>query len=102
MRRMITLVAGTVLVLALMAAPATAHILVVDPPGAGQPAGGWVGGPALSGQGKGLIPGGPEDAYLQSPSHVKGLNTACYALREHGRSTVDIFGPGGPGCPHGA
>jgi hypothetical protein len=102
MRRMMTLLAGIVLVLAMMAAPAAAHVLVVDPPGKGEPTGGWVGGPALPGQGKGLIPGGPAGDYLQSPSHGKGLNTACHALRAHGRSAVDIFGPGGPGCPHGA
>jgi hypothetical protein len=67
MRRMVTLVAGIVLALAMMAAPAAAHVLVVSPPGAGEPTGSWVGGAALPAQGKGLIPGGPTGAYLQSP-----------------------------------
>lgn len=101
-KRMAALAAATMLALATMATPASAHILVVDPPGAGDPAGGWVGGPALPGQGQGLIPGGPGGDHLQSPAHAKGLNTACHVQRTNDSSAVDIFGPGGPGCPHGS
>ena len=60
--------------------------------------------------GEGLIGGGPPDPetgeqpFMQPPSHEKGLNTACEALRENGTGVVDIFGPPptpGSGCPHG-
>lgn len=91
-----------VAVIALSGAAASAHVLEVDPPGNGEPRSGWVGGPALPGQGKGLIPGGPGGQIMQSPAHGGGLNTACEALRSNGRSAVDIFGPPSPaGCAHG-
>lgn len=106
-RRTLAIGAAVLLVLAMMAGPAAAHILTVDPPGAGDgpPAGpfepgSWVGGGTLpsEAQGNGLI---PSPFGLQPPSHATGLNSACEALRENGNGVVDIFGPGGPGCPHG-
>jgi hypothetical protein len=103
-RRSFVLLGALVLALAMLAGPAAAHVLVVDPPGQEEAKGGWVGSPALpeAAQGKGLMPGGPAGAYLQSPSHGKGLNTACEALRANDRSAVDIFGPPTrAGCPHG-
>lgn len=111
MRRLITLAAALVMALAMMAAPASAHVLVVQDGEVqthraerfAELGGlGWVGSPPLPGQGNGLIPGGPGGIYLQSPSHGNGLNTACETQRDHGNSAVDIFGPGGPGCPHGS
>jgi len=86
----------------LTAAPASAHILVVDPPGSDEVKTVWVGGGALPGQGKGLVPGGPGGTIMQSPAHNKGLNTACEAIRAAGVAAVDIFGPPTPaGCAHG-
>jgi hypothetical protein len=84
-----------------IAAPASAHILVVNPPG-GETKVNWVGGGALPGQGQGLVPGGPTGSYLQSPAHAKGLNQACESIRSNGQAAADIFGPPTPaGCPHG-
>jgi hypothetical protein len=88
--------------LAALAGPAGAHNLVVDPPGDSEPKSGWVGGPALPGQGQGLIPGGPGGEVLLAPAHGGGLNQACTAMRAQGRAAADIYGPPGPGgCPHG-
>lgn len=98
-----TLVAFAVVTVtgAALAAPAGAHILVVDPPGDDEKVV-WVGAGELPGKGQGLVPGGPTGSYLQSPSHAKGLNSACEALRANGRAAADIFGPPSPaGCPHG-
>jgi hypothetical protein len=87
--------------LVVSAVPASAHVLVVEPPG-GDVKVGWVGGGPLPGQGKGLVPGGPTGSYLQSPAHAKGLNQACESIRANGQAAVDIFGPPTPaGCPHG-
>ena len=91
--------------LALSGAPASAHVIIIDPPGSEEePKVGWVGGGPLPDEaaGEGLVPGGLTGDYLQPPSHTKGLNSACEALRANGRSAVDIFGPPTPaGCPHG-
>ena len=100
------LAAATLMVLGVIAGPAAAHILVIDPPGNGQgPAEGvWVGGGPLpeSAEGGGLIAGGPSGAFEQPPAHGKGLNTACESLRANAKEVVDIFGPPTPdGCPHG-
>lgn len=109
MRRTVTLATVALSMLAMMAAPASAHILVVDSPGGnGDPkVVSGIGGGALPGeaQGEGLIPGGPGGLYLQTPSHDGGLVTACENLRAHGNGVVDIFGPNRPGgdltCRHG-
>lgn len=100
-RRMVALLGATLLALSMLAGPAAAHILEVDPPGQEDPIWVWVGGPTLpeQAQGQGLV---PNPFGLQPPSHTTGLNTACHTLREHGHSVVDIFGPPTPaGCPHG-
>ena len=106
-RRLSVLAAATLMVLGMIAGPAAAHILVVEPPGGGQGPGeeAQVGGGALpdAAKGQGLIEGGPPwDRYLQSPAHGKGLNTACESLWANGNGVVDIYGPPTPaGCPHG-
>lgn len=103
-RRLSVLAAATLMVLGMIAGPAAAHILVVNPPpeGHGPSMKAQVGGGQLPGIGKGLIPGGPTGSYLQSPAHGGGLNTACESLRANGNEVVDIFGPPTPaGCPHG-
>ena len=105
--RTFRLLAVTVLMAGLMAAPAAAHNLEVDPPGNDKVIHGWVGGGPLpdSANGAGLIPGGPTGSFNQPPSHAKGLNTACEA-NEVNPSVVDIRGPAAPHitdpeCPHG-
>lgn len=106
--RKLTLLIVAVLALGLMAGPAAAHNLEVTPHGNDKVITGWVGGGALpeSAQGQGLMPGGPTGAYLQPPSHGKGLNTACES-NEANPSVVDIRGPAAPHienpeCPHGS
>jgi hypothetical protein len=90
------------LVVTVGASPAAGHVLVVDPPGAADTKVGWVGGPALPGQGQGLIPGGPGGEVMLTPAHGGGLNQACASIRSQGNAAADIFGPPGPGgCPHG-
>lgn len=85
-----------------VAIPASAHHIVVQPPSHEEPVvDGWVGGPALPGQGEGLIPGGPGGVYLQSPAHAKGLVTSCEAHRRNGNAVVDIAGPPFGNCTHG-
>lgn len=104
--RKLTLLAVAIMMVGLMAGPAAAHILVVTPPGHDEAITGWVGGGPLPEQakGQGLIPGGPTGEITQPPSHGHGLNTACEAIRGNpsGAGVVDIFGPGGPNCPHGS
>jgi hypothetical protein len=102
MRKFPMAVLALVLVLALLT-PAFAHFLVNSKTGQV----GWVGSPPLpaaaQGQGLDYSPGAQSNI---SPSHAKGLNTACYALRGN-PAVVDIYGPpllidGNPsGCPHG-
>lgn len=101
-RRGTIIAATSAAALALSSAPATAHVVIIDPPGQ-DPKEGCVGGPALPGKGQGLIPGGPPNApIMQSPAHGKGLNTACETIRAHGNGVVDIFGPPTQaGCAHG-
>lgn len=105
MKRTLTGLTATLFALAMMAGPAVAHHLVVDPPGGGEGPGEaiWVGGGPLpeQAQGQGLIPGGPTGAFLQSPAHDSGLNAACENLRDHGNGVVDIHGPFPPTCHHG-
>jgi hypothetical protein len=101
-RRIGVVITAMVLGLGLMVGPASAHVLVVSPPGADEPHVGWVGGGELPGQGEGLVPGGPTGESMLAPAHAKGLNSACEALRAHGNAAVQIFGPPTPaGCPHG-
>ena len=100
-KRVFTLLATTLLALGMMAVPAAAHVLVVDPPGQEEPVAGWVGGPTLpeQAQGQGLM---PNPFGLQPPSHAKGLNAACEALRTNGNGVVDMWGPPSPyTCQHG-
>jgi hypothetical protein len=93
-----------------LAAPASAHVLEVDPPGGGNGTSGIVvGGAPLpeSASGKGLIPAGPQGSLgLQSPAHDKGLVSACVALTRNGSSVVSMFGPTAPTleptCRHGS
>lgn len=100
-------VIAVVAALALMAAPAAAHNLVVDPPGNDKVHERWIGGPILpaQAQGKGLFdappfPIAPADGLKQPAAHAKGLNNACKATKSN--STVTIFGPPTPaGCEHG-
>lgn len=106
MRRIVTLVAAALMVLGMLAGPAAAHHLVVDPPGAGEGPGAeaWVGGEPLpeDAQGRGLIPAGPGGVFgLQTPAHDSGLVSACENLLAHGNGVVGIFGPGPTPCIHG-
>jgi hypothetical protein len=96
MRTIRTLSAVLVLVLA-FASPAFAHYRVNAASGDV----GWVGSPPLptAAQGAGLVYSHGAQANI-SPSHFGGLVVACEALRST-TAAVDIFGPGGPGCPHG-
>lgn len=105
-RRLSVLAAATLMALGMIAGPAAAHILVVEPPGGGQgPEDVRAGGGPLpaAAKGQGLIGAGPGGIFgLQSPAHDGGLNTACESLRANGNGVVDIFGPPTPdGCPHG-
>ena len=105
-RRIALLVTATFAMLGMIAGPAAAHHLVVEPPGGGQGPGDEVwpgGGPLPEGaQGEGLIPAGPGGAFgLQSPAHDGGLNTACESLRANGNGVVDIHGPVPATCHHG-
>lgn len=100
MRRIIGFAIGVLALAAMFAFPASAHVQVNDH-GHGS---GWVGSPAegIPGKGKALVPGGPTGQTTLSPAHVKGLNTACEALKAHGNAAVQIFGPPSPaGCSHG-
>jgi hypothetical protein len=88
MKRITTLAVGIVLVLAMMAAPASAHVLVVQDGEVqthrAERFGGfaWVGGDGMG--------------------HHTGLNVACETLRLHDKSAVDMWGPPHQGtCPHG-
>ncbi|QBI19587.1 hypothetical protein ER308_08505 [Egibacter rhizosphaerae] len=110
--RAVVVLLATLLAVGMMAGPAAAHYLVVDPPGQDEAQVQWVGGPALpdatlGNEALAVVGGGPDAGRMQSPAHEKGLNTACERMREQGRSAADIFGPPGPpmvptsGCPHG-
>jgi hypothetical protein len=96
MRTLRTVSAVLVLVLA-FGSPAFAHYRVNAASGGS----GWVGSPPLpeAAQGQGLVYSQGAQANI-SPSHFGGLVVACEALRGTA-AAVDIFGPGGPGCPHG-
>jgi hypothetical protein len=100
MRRTIAVAISMAALMLAFAAPVAAHNLTVEPKGNAEVKHGWTGSGPLPGKGKGLIPGGPGGIFLQSPSHAKGLNTACHAT-EANPSVVDIRGPGGPGCANG-
>ena len=107
--RRATIVAATsAAVLALSSAPASAHVIVVEPSGNSETKVGMVGGGPLPVEYEtgdthpGLMVGGAGGLYFQSPSHGKGLNQACESLRAHGKAVVDIFGPPVVDyCPHG-
>lgn len=104
--RKASLLLTTLLLLGLLAGPAAAHNLTVDPPGQSDGTAGWVGGEPLPQEvdpdHPGLVVGGPpDDQVMQSPAHEGGLNTACEALEANDNDVVDIRGPGGPGCGHG-
>jgi len=102
MRKQPAAVLILVVALALLT-PAFAHVLVNSKNGNV----GWVGSQGLpaAAQGQGLVYSPGAQANI-SPSHGKGLNTVCHALRAS-PSAVDIYGPplfidGQPsGCPHG-
>lgn len=102
-RRLGVVVVGAGLALGVLSGAASAHVIVVTPPGAEAPVHvGWAGGGELPGHGHGLVPGGPTGSYLQAPAHEGGLVTACESLRASGAAAVDIFGPPTPaGCAHG-
>jgi hypothetical protein len=104
MKRITIMLAAMLFAIGLMAAPASAHVLVVDSAGNGHD-GVWVGGPVgVPGQGQGLVLGGPDGQQTMPPSHVKGLNSACDAIREkgNGKAAADIWGPPHPNtCNHG-
>jgi hypothetical protein len=103
MRRILAIAAGAAAIAGIGAGPALAHVVSVTPPSGTSVEGrGWAGSFGLPGSGQGLIPGGPTGTWLISPSHERGLNTACETIRSSGKAAVDISGPGGPGCPHGA
>lgn len=77
--RLWTLLAMAMLVLGMTAGPAMAHTLVVDPPGNDDTMTmSEIGGGALpeEAQGEGLIPGGPEGSYQQTPAPSGGLVVA--------------------------
>lgn len=115
MKRTIAVLATVAALMAALAVPASAHVLVVTPPNADEPVSthrggphqpikgllgdvGWVGGGSLPGQGRGLLTGGPLGTL--AAAHGKGLNTACEA---NGSSVVAIYGPPTPaGCHHGS
>jgi hypothetical protein len=104
-RRLIVVVAALLLVLAMMAGPAAAHYLEVNPPGGDTSVENWIGGPpgvALpdQAQGEGLF-GGPPFApdNRQPAAHGKGLVDACGAT--HSNPVVAISGPGPTPCVHG-
>lgn len=99
MRRLITTVAAMLLALVILAGPASAHILVVDSPGGDTTV--WVGtNPEVLFETP--APFMTPDPFTLFAPHALGLNDACYAIREHGNGTVDIFGPPTPAdCPHG-
>jgi hypothetical protein len=95
--------AASAATLAVGGTTASAHVLEVDPFGSDAKQV-WVGGPLMPADrpGQGLVPGGPGGAFLQPPSHYKGLNTACAALRSNGNGVVDMWGPPHPAtCSHG-
>jgi hypothetical protein len=101
-RRALTLLMAIPAVLMLMAGPAMAHYLAVDGEVKAFP-----GGADIPGQGEGLVDGGPPGGTGKiSPSHMKGLNTACVKNRSQ---VVDIRGPNQFGqydpesdCAHGS
>ena len=111
MARVAALTAAMFASVSLFAGAASAHYIEVDPAGDGDGTTGWVGGPVgVPGQGEGLVMGGPDGDEPMPPSHVKGLNAACEALRANGNGVVDIYGPPShdvlppgftSGCAHG-
>jgi hypothetical protein len=103
MKRILAIAAGAAVVAGgIGAMPAAAHYVSVSPPSGTSVDEKWAGSPFLPGAGKGLIAGGPGGAYLISPSHALGLNTACNTIRSNGKAAVDIYGPPSPaGCAHG-
>lgn len=96
--RTVTRLLAVVLALGLLAAPASAHILVVDPPGNDKVIGKWIGGPPdallpIQAQGEGLFPAPPfAPGYKQPAAHGTGLIAACKATT--GNGVVTIVGPG--------
>lgn len=104
--RRVTLMVAIVMAVGMMAAPASAHNLEVDPPGNDKTVERWIGGPpgaALpdQAQGEGLFPGPPFAPDNKQPAaHGAGLNNACDATGSN--DVVTIYGPPTPeGCPHG-
>jgi hypothetical protein len=98
MRRSLTsLLAALALVLAL-AAPAAAHIVVVDPPGAGDGPVVWVGGGPVPGQGGALL-----DSPIGKlpPSHARGLVASCQATMANPSAVLILAPPYFTGCHHG-
>lgn len=93
MRRKVVSIVVVLSVLALVSF-SFAHVRAV---GGG---GNWVGGPTLpaAAQGEGLM---PNPFGVQAPAHMKGLPTACHALRGN-PSVQDFWGPPHPEtCRHG-
>ncbi|MDP8904410.1 MAG: hypothetical protein M3N29_03705 [Chloroflexota bacterium] len=93
---LILLLALCLLTLAL-AAPVTAHNLVVDPPGDGAGNSVWVGGGPVPGQGAALLDSPMGKLPL---SHARGLPNACAATRAN-PSAVTFLAPPFGSCHHG-
>lgn len=105
MRRFSFLVAATLTALAVMAGPAAAHHLIVNPVGGDKAIDKWIGGPPTfvlpdQAQGEGLFPGPPFAPENKQPAaHGAGLINACEATLSN--PVVAILGPGPTPCIHG-
>jgi hypothetical protein len=102
MRRVVSTLLGVTALLLALAAPAIAHNLVVDPPGAADERTHWVGagGPAepIPGQGQGLA----ESPIGNRPAgHEHGLPVACQRTNENPSAVTFEAPPFFTGCHHG-
>ncbi len=98
MKRLVVLLAATLIASGLMAGPAFAHILSVTPPGTDAHHEVWVGtNPEVLFETP--APFKTPDPFTLFAPHAGGLNAACAGAESS--PAADIRGPGGPGCPHG-